>query len=363
MTDPVTENVRPVMVDAHLDVAYNAVALGRDLNLPIEDIRRVEKTRPPADPAVGVAMVSWPALVEGRIAVIGGSLFVEPWVKSRQQLGPTYRTPDEAHDQAARQLDYYRRIEDERDDVAIIATAADLDAVLQSWETEHPVTGVFVVMEGADPIRDPGELRWWLDQGLRGIGLSWAAGTRYAGGNANPGPLTDEGEALTLAMADANLLLDVSHLAEAALTRVLDRYPGPVVATHANPRTFVDSPRSLSDDTIRRIAEREGVVGMVAYNHMLDARWRPGEPRLPLARLVEMIDHVCQVTGQADFVGIGSDLDGGFGQASTPEELDSVADLGKIAGLLRERGYEEADVRAIVRGNWLRVMRAALAAF
>jgi membrane dipeptidase len=163
-------------------------------------------------------------------------------------------------------------------------------------------------------------------------------------------------------MADYNLLLDISHLWEEAAHSALDRYPGPVVATHANPRAFVEGPRQLSDDMIRRVTEREGVIGIVAFNRMLDPNWYLGQPRIPLIRFTEAIDHVCQVAGTASCVGIGSDLDGGFGQASTPAELESVADLAKIAELLRERGYATADVLAIMRDNWLRLMKLTLSA-
>ncbi len=242
-------------------------------------------------------------------------------------------------------------------------TAGTLDRVLESWTSEAPIVGVFVVMEGAEPILDPNSLEWWVERGLRGIGLTWSAGTRYAGGNASPGPLTDAGEALLHAMADYNLVADLSHLWDEAAHTLLDRYPGPVVATHANPRAFVDAPRMLSDDMIRRIVEREGVIGAVAYNRMLVPGWHRGQTRVPLSRLVEVIDYVCQLAGHAEAAGLGSDLDGGFGQASAPAGLTSVADLFKVAALLRERGYSEGDIEGIMGGNWLRVMRQALEAF
>jgi membrane dipeptidase len=362
MPNPIDNLTYPI-VDAHLDVAYNAVVLDRDLSLPIAEIREHERRHPPAKSSAGLCTVSWPALLEGRVAVIGGSLFVEPGKKSHPTATATYHTPEEAHAQAIEQLDYYRRVADEREDVEIIADAGALDRMIANWASDAPSVGVFIVMEGAEPILAPKELGWWAERGVRGVGPSWSAGTRYAGGNAAPGPLTDEGHALLHAMADLNLLLDISHLWEEAAHTALDRYPGPIVATHANPRAFVDSPRLLSDDLIRRMAEREGVIGVVAYNPMLEPGWRRGQPRVPLARFVEAIDHICQIAGHAQSAGLGSDLDGGFGEASAPEELTSVADLQKVVGLLRARGYSEGDVEAIMGGNWLRLMRQALEAF
>ncbi len=351
------------IVDAHIDMAYNAVTLGRDLSRPIGELREEEQMHPVADPHAGISMVSWPTLREGRVAVIGGSIFVEPGKKSHPRPTPTYHTPEEAHDQGVQQLDYYRRVADECEDVEIIDDAGALDRVLESWGSEVPIVGVFVVMEGAEPILDPNSLEWWVERGLRGIGFTWSAGTRYAGGNASPGPLTDAGEALLHAMADYNLVADLSHLWEEAAHTVLDRYPGPIVATHANPRAFVDGPRMLADDLIRRIVEREGVIGAVAYNRMLAPGWHRGQPRVPLSRLVEVIDHVCQLAGHAEAAGLGSDLDGGFGRASAPAGLESAADLYKVEEHLRERGYSEGDIQGIMGGNWLRVMRQALEAF
>jgi membrane dipeptidase len=349
-----------IVVDAHLDFAYNAVVLGRNLETKITDLRAHERRYPPRDPRAGTATVSLPALLEGHVAVIGGSLYAAPWSKSHPEPVPTYRTPAEAHQLAAEQLDYYRRLNDEREDVRLLHNSTDLEEVLSSWETASPQVGIFTVMEGADPIQSPDELAWWVERGLRGVGLSWAAGTRYAGGNARPGDLTDEGLDLLDAMADFNLLLDLSHLWVDAAFRALNRYPGPVVATHANPQAFVNSPRMLSDDLILTLAERGGVIGIVAYNRMLDPEWRYGEPRLPLDRMAQAIDHVCQITGDASFVGIGSDLDGGFGLRSIPAELDSVTDLQTLIGVLAERGYSENDINNIMSGNWLRVMAEVL---
>ena len=363
MSDIERPTPHPVIVDAHLDVAYNAVVLGRDLAKTVEELREQEQRNPPPEASAGIPMVSWPTLVEGRIAVIGGSIFVEPAVKSHPKVTDTYRTPDEAHQQGIAQLDYYRRVSDEHQDVQLLTDEDSLDEVLASWDTEAPSVGVFVVMEGAEPILKPKELPWWVERGLRGIGLAWAAGTRYAGGNGNPGPLTDEGKALVDAMSDYNLMLDISHLWEEAALTVLDRYPGPIVATHGNPRAFVNTPRQLSDDMIGHIADREGVIGVVAYNRFLDPEWYPGRLRVPLSRLVEAIDHICQITGHAASVGIGSDFDGGFGRDSSPAELDSVADLYKIGDQLRARGYTAPDTEAILSGNWLRVMRTVLTAF
>ncbi len=351
-----------ILVDAHLDLAYNAIIMARDLLRPVAEIRAQEAETPSPGPPSGSCMTTLPALLEGRVAVVGASIFVAPALPGT--LEPQiYHTPQEAHRYAVPQLDYYRRLADESERVALLHSDADMEAVLASWNTDQPRLGLFLVMEGADPIREPGEVGWWVERGLRGVGLSWSAGTRYAGGNAAPGPLTNEGRKLLSAMADYNLLLDLSHVWEDTAYEALERYPGPVASSHANPRAFVDTPRQLSDALIRRIAARDGVMGVMPFNLMLAEGWRNGAARLPLARVAEVIDHICQVTGAASFVGIGSDFDGGFGREAVPEGLESSADLGKIGALLAERGYADSDIVAILSGNWLRVLRRVLVAF
>lgn len=351
-----------IIVDAHLDLAHNAVALGRDLCLPLEELRARERVTPPPGKRPGVSMVTLPELRRGKVAVVGGSIFVEPARASLLGAGVTYRDAEEAHVQARAQLDTYHRWADEGA-LRLLLNSADLEATLASWNTPQPVVGLFLVMEGAAPIRQPAELEWWVEQGLRGVGLSWAVGTAYAGGNANPGALTDAGRSLLREMASYNLLLDISHLWEAAAYEALDRYPGPIAATHANPRALVDGPRQLPDPLIRQLAERDGVIGIVPFNRMLLAGWSESDPRLPLSRVLEAVDHVCQVTGSPRHVGLGTDFDGGMGVEASPMGLDSIADLGKLEGLLRERGYAPDDIVAVLRDNWLRLMRATLAGF
>lgn len=346
-----------IIVDAHLDIAYNVLAADRDFQLPVEEIRRQERA---ADKHRGTCMVSLPAMLEGHIAVAGGSIFVSPPKKLQRHNPSAYQ---EVHEHAVAQLDYYRRLADEDERVILLQTFADLEQVLQAWETGEKCLGLLIVMEGADPIREPAELEWWVERGLRGVGLAWWSGSHYAGGNANRGPITDEGYSLLDAMAAYNLPLDLSHLWIDAAYEALDRYPGPIVGTHSTPAAFVDTPRSFSDDLIRRMADRGGVMGVMPVNAMLDPQWHRDDPRLPLDRFVQAIDHVCQVVGHAACVGIGSDLDGGFGRESVPIGLESIADLGKIEALLLERGYRETDVRAILSENWLRVMQGCLAGF
>ena len=163
-------------------------------------------------------------------------------------------------------------------------------------------------------------------------------------------------------MADLGFILDLTHMSEKSTIEALERYEGVTVATHSNCRALVPGTRQLSDTQIRLIGERDGVIGTVLYNAFLQPGWRKGDRKaaVTLDHVVANIDHVCQVLGSARSVGIGSDLDGGFGAEHIPAELDNIADLGKIGDALLARGYETSDVAGIMSGNWLRILRRAL---
>jgi membrane dipeptidase len=174
--------------------------------------------------------------------------------------------------------------------------------------------------------------------------------------------LTKLGYELLNVMADFNAILDLSHLAEEACLQALDHYQGIIIASHSNPRTFRNTDRHLTDTMIRQLAERDGVMGIVLFNRFLSDEWTSGDPKskIPLTRVIDAIDYVCQLTGSAAHVGIGTDFDGGFGQESIPEDLDTVTDLLKIGDALKLRGYTPTDVEAIMGGNMIRKLRQAL---
>jgi membrane dipeptidase len=348
------------IVDAHEDVAWNALVLGRDVRRSALETRHLEEDTDVPQRG-GLCMVGLPEWLSGGVAVVFGTTFIAP--ARRGSPDPhTYTTADEAHDLAQAQLDFYHRLAGESDQVALVESRADLDGVLTSWESGTPQVGIVPLMEGADPIREPAEAESWFEQGVRLVGLSWQAGSRYAGGNLAPGPLTDAGRELLAVMAGLGLILDVSHLAEESLFEAVDRFEGRIVATHANPRARVPGPRQLSDGMIRRLAGREGIIGIALYNPFLRPGWTRGDAkaRVTVTDVAAAVDHVCQVVGDAAHVGLGSDLDGCFGAENAPAEIDTVADLGRIGPALGELGYGREDVAAVLGGNWLRLLRTAL---
>jgi membrane dipeptidase len=357
-----------LIVDAHQDLAWNIISFGRDYSLAAAETRRREwGTDIPSKN--GDTLLGWPDYQKGDIALVFATLFVSP---TRRKLGDwdsqCYGDISEAQILYTRQLDaYYRLVDKHADKFNLIHTQGDLDALLTQWQDEDvhsPPVGLVVLMEGAEAVRTPSELEDWWARGVRIIGPAWA-GTRFCGGTMEPGPLTKEGYALLEGMASFGFVLDTSHMDEKAVLQALDVYPGTIIASHSNATSLLKNPpsnRLLPDRVIEGLIERDSIIGIVPFNHFLVSGWTvdEGRERVGLNHVVAQIDHICQIAGDACHVGIGSDFDGGFGVQKVPGEIDTVADLGKIAPLLAEKGYTEEDVAAVMGRNWLNCLQGNL---
>lgn len=360
-----------LIIDSHQDLAWNMLTYGRDYTRSVRETRQIEAGTATPE-RNGDCIVGWPEYQQGRVAVVFSTLYATPAKKKEAGDLLVYKDPESAHRLYRDQVDVYRKLADSHPDkFRLIASTPELDSVIEHWSRSgqeadgHPV-GLIYLMEGAEGIRSPHELAEWWDLGLRMIGLAWA-GTRYCGGTGEPGPLTDEGRQLLSAMSDFNFLLDLSHMDEAAAYESLDRYEGPVMATHANCAALMrgaETNRHLPDDVIRGLIEREGVIGVIPLNAFLKVGWlrKNGSRReeVSLDVLIAHIDHICQLAGNSEHAAIGSDFDGGFGLQSIPPELDSVADLQVIGRKLLDRGYSETDAANVLGGNWLRFLRRNL---
>lgn len=356
-----------IIVDAHQDLAWNMLTFGRDYTLSAAETRDRER----GGIAVrenGDTLLGWPEYQRGRVAVIFATLFAAPLrAKKGDWDTQAYADITEAESLYRAQLDAYHRLVDENPEkFRLLRTRADLEEHLSAWqqETATPPVGLVVLMEGAEGVRSPAALEEWWQRGVRIIGPAWA-GTRFCGGTGEPGPLTSEGYELLEAMADIGLTLDISHMDEQAVLPALDMYPGAIIASHANAAALLkgmDSNRFLSDRVIEGLLERDGIIGIIPYNRFLLPGWREsdGRERVPLDYVAAQIDYICQIAGDADHVGIGSDFDGGFGLQKTPAGIDTVADLGKIAPLLAQKGYSEENIAAILGQNWIRFLENRL---
>jgi membrane dipeptidase len=358
------------IVDSHQDLAWNMLTFGRDYTRPVAETRRLEAGgKTPL--RNGDSLLGWPEYQDGQIAVIFATLFAAPL---RSKLGEwdilTYADQNGAHASYHAQLDAYHRLVDNHPDkFQLVQTLQDLEAVLAAWDAdrdEDPPVGLVILMEGAEGVRHPDELEEWWRRGVRLIGPAWA-GTRFCGGTNEPGPLTSEGFALLEAMYEFGFTLDLTHMDEKAVLQALEIYPGHLVATHSNPLSLLkdaETNRFLSDRVLEGLLDRDGIIGIPPFNKFLIWGWQTSDGRqaVSLDLVVDHIDYVCQMAGDANHVGIGTDFDGGFGLQSVPHEIDTIADLGKLVSLLGEKGYTESDIRAIMGNNWLSLLKNTLPA-
>jgi membrane dipeptidase len=363
-----TLNTMPfLIVDAHQDLAYNALSFGRDYRRAALDTRRSEEGQVVVL-RNGHTQLGWPDYQRGQVAMIFGTLFLSPPRHAAEWETQAFRDATTCHALWRAQVEYYRRLAGDQPDMfRLVKTRADVLSVFKEWEkgpavleekgrTTHPV-GLTLLMEGAEGIGAPRELEEWWDAGVRLVGPVWA-GDRFCGGMLNPGgSFTREGYELLEVMAGLGLTLDLSHMNERSALQALDRYEGPIVATHANARALLrqpDNERHFTDQTIRLLVERGGIQGVLPFGRFLRPGWSASDPpsQTTLDHLLAHIDHICQIAGDARHVAIGSDFDGGWGWPAAPLEIDTIADLQKLAPRLMERGYSEDDTAAILGGNW-----------
>ncbi len=349
-------NTLPI-VDSHLDLAENVTLFGRDLTQSAAEIRRLEKR------TKRQATVSLPDLERGGIAVafatVTAGFLAEDVGADFEPRSAIYHTGEEAEAQALSQIALYEAW-DKQGRIRLLKSANDLEHHLQLWQQDQK-PGLVLLMEGADPIIQVRDLSKWWRHGLRMIGLTFGD-TRYGkgvGGGSSKfkqGGLTSAGRALLEYMAELGFSWDISHLTEDGVWQGLETHIAHVCASHANARTLTATDRHLSDPVIRAIAEREGVIGLVLYNGFLEPRWKEDQsiPVTLREHLRRQAAYVAGITGW-NHVGIGSDLDGGFGLEECPEEIETVADLHKVGSAVPEEAQA-----MVLGGNWLNFLRASL---
>ncbi len=331
-----------MIVDAHLDLSYNAVS-GRDVLRPaLEQISTTEEI-----PTVGL-----PDLRAGGVGLICATVFTEPSIDGK----PGYRNADEAYAQGQQHLAWYQAQVDQGI-LRFVGTRAALQEVksaLPPTASPTPTTQhAIMLMEGADPLRTPDDIAAWYAAGLRSVGLAWKR-TRYAGGTGAPGPLTPEGVELVIALDEFGIIHDASHLAEASFWELLELSDGPVMASHSNCRSIVPTDRQLSDEMILQLIKRDGVIGINFFDKFLLPPDQYGKRRATLADVVAHVTHICDLAGSTSYVAIGTDMDGGLGRKEIPVEIETSADLPKLEYALINSGFTADETAGILGGNWMR---------
>ncbi len=351
-----------LIIDAHLDLAWNALQWNRDLQSSVYTIRTRESKL--AGAGRGQGTVALPEMRSGRVALCFATLLARSTGHAIQNLD--YSSPLQAYAVAQGQLAYYKAL-DEMGELRWIKNRNELDEHMTNWHEwdgnpnhSQPKTGLVISMESADPILSAGQLSAWKEAGVRIIGPAHYGPGRYAGGTSTELGLTSMGMDLLLEMNHLGIMLDLTHLSDKAFWEALNHFDGQILASHNNCRAIVPHQRQFADEQLRAIIERDGVIGVAFDNWMIQPGWVQGvknNESVHLADVVDHIDHICQLAGNSGHVAIGSDLDGGFGREQSPIDLDTIADLQKIVNILKERGYAEDDITAIMHGNWLRLLQ------
>lgn len=334
----------------------------RDLRLPIDQLREREKGMMDK-PDRGRATVSLPELRKADIGVVVATQIAR-YVAPGNPL-PGWNSPEQAWAQTQGQLQWYRAMEADGQ-MTPITNLRELNIHLDQWNdgtpNDHKPVGYILSLEGADSLVTVEHLEIAYQYGLRALGPAHYGPGRYANGTDATGKMNANGLELLSKMEELGIILDATHLCDDAFWQAMDHFHGAVWASHNNCRAFVDHNRQFSDDMIRVLIERNAVIGAVLDAWMLVPDWIRGksEPKAmncSLENVINNIDHICQLAGNSLHIGIGTDLDGGYGTEQCPYDVDTINDINKIPALLKARGYSDVDIKNIMSDNWLRFLR------
>lgn len=350
------------ITDIHLDLAMNALEWNRDLTQPVHSIREREagmKDKPDR----GNGTVSLDALRKGNIGLVVATQIARYVAPGSSLQG--WHSPAQAWAQTQGQLAWYREME-RVGEMVQVKDLAGLESHLRYWTNEQQATkkavGYILSLEGADSLVTLDHLELAHASGLRALGPAHYGPGRYANGTNATGKMEANGLALLKKMEALNIILDATHLCDDAFWQAMEHFNGPVWASHNNCRALVNHNRQFSDDMIRVLIARGAVIGAALDAWMVVPGWERGKStpqnmHCTLDRLVDHMDHICQIAGNCDHIAIGTDLDGAFGKEQCPADIDTIADMQKMTAILGNRGYTGTDIEKIMHGNVLAFLR------
>jgi membrane dipeptidase len=349
-------------IDAHLDLSMNAMEWNRDLRRSITEIRSREKGMTDK-PDREKATVSLPELRKGNIGLVVATQLARYVSPDNPLKG--WHSPEQAWSQTQAQFSWYRTME-ESGEMIQITDLKGLETHVARWNegtsNDQKPIGYILSLEGADSFITVKNLEIAYRYGLRAVGPAHYGPGRYANGTDATGKMNQNGLELLKKMEELNIILDATHLCDDAFWQALDYFNGAVWASHNNCRSIVQHNRQYSDEQIKALIDRGAVIGAAMDAWMIVPGWvrgksTPQNTGCNLERLVDHMDHICQIAGNALHTGIGSDLDGAFGKEQCPYDIETIADIEKMNGLLSKRGYSKTDIENVMHGNWLRFLR------
>lgn len=350
------------IVDAHLDLSMNALEWNRDLRSSIHEINARENGLSDK-PDRGLATVSLEELRKGNIGLVVATQIAR--YVDRNSALPGWNSPEQAWAQTQGQLAYYKALE-RTGDLTPIRNLPELYAHLAKWPNDQKTIGYILSLEGADSIVSLEYLEIAHEAGLRALGPAHYGPGRYAQGTNATGGMGQKGRELLQKMQELNIILDATHLCDDSFEEAMEHFSGAVWASHHNCRALVDHNRQFSDAQFKELIRRGAVIGMPMDAWMMVPNWERGKstPKsmgVTLNTMIDHLTHICELAGNTNHVGMGTDLDGGFGKEQCPYDLETIADLQKIPDLLSARGFSEDDIKKICHQNWLNFLERAWA--
>jgi membrane dipeptidase len=357
--------MKKLIFDAHLDLSMNALEWNRDLTRPLAELRAGEQGKTDK-PDRGNGTVSLPEMRRGRVGICVATLIARVEHNAWSPVAG-WRSQPQAWAQTQGQLAWYQVME-QAGEMVQIRDAAGLEKHLSLWNSDTPAekipVGYILSLEGADSILSLEDLARAWEKGLRAIGPAHYGPGIYANGTGASGGFNAKGRELLKEMERLGFILDVTHLCDDCFWEALDLFHGPIWASHQNSRALVPHVRQFSDEQFKALIARGAVIGAALDAWMLVPGWirgktTPESAKVTLEHVLDHIDHICQLAGNAQHTGIGSDLDGAFGCEQTPADLNTIADLTKIPELLSKRGFKAGDLDRITHENFINfILRA-----
>ncbi|MDP7004889.1 MAG: membrane dipeptidase [Phycisphaerales bacterium] len=316
-------------IDGHIDLAYVALQ-GRNI------LKKCSKG--------SNQCISIPDLEQSPIQTFCGTIYSSP--RDGVCGYGSIDNLEKASSVGIKQLEIYNKLE-QQGHISIQRTGCTLDDYLS----------VLLLMEGADPITKPSDVTWWKSQGLRAVGLTWSAGTRYAGGNSSGGPITYSGIELISALDQEKIVHDASHLSDAAFDGLINNATGKIIASHSNSRAVLNSKseRHLNDDQANEIFKRGGVIGLNLCTQFLSPTFDKDNYTASIDDCVSHIMHYCEIAGNKTQVALGSDFDGGFSTKYLPDNLKHPNQMCNLTDALKKAGFTNEELDSFAHGAWMKI--------
>jgi membrane dipeptidase len=346
-----------LLFDAHLDLSMNALEWNRDLRSSISEINSREY-RMTDKLDRGNATVSLEELRKGNIGIVVATQIAR-YVDKSSEL-PGWNSPEQAWAQTQGQLAYYKALES-LGELSPIRNSTELQNHINYWngsKDDKKCIGYILSLEGADSILSIEYLDIAYNYGLRALGPAHYGPGRYAQGTNATGGLGPHGKDLLVKMESLGIILDATHLCDDSFWEAMEIFNGSIWASHQNSRSLVNHNRQFTDEQFREIIRRGAVIGLPLDAWMMVPNWVRGESdpmtmKVDLNVMIDHLIHICSLAGNTNHVGIGTDLDGGFGTEQSPMDIKTIADLQKIPDLLLKRGFSNDDITKICHQNWI----------